>query len=44
MSREEADRVRLDGIERTAFAIVFGMLNGGEFDWQRMRFKEPGEK
>ena len=31
---------QLDHETRAAFCIVFGELEGGEFDWPRMAFKE----
>lgn len=41
MPRERADAWQLDPTERRAFAINFSILNGAQFDWDAMRFKEP---
>ena len=40
MTSEEMAATRFDAIERTAFTIVFGILEGAEFDWGAMCFKE----
>ncbi|MEK7491662.1 MULTISPECIES: hypothetical protein [Cupriavidus] len=41
MPKERADTLQLERLERQAFAINFSILNGAQFDWDAMRFKEP---
>lgn len=31
---------QLDGIERAAMAITFGIFEGGKFNWSTMEFEE----
>lgn len=32
---------KMGELDRAAFAIIFSQFQGGEFDWDRMAFKEP---
>ncbi|MDW9245331.1 hypothetical protein C7S13_3096 [Burkholderia cepacia] len=41
MTKPRADTWQIDKVERRAMAITFSCLNGAEYDWEAMRFKEP---
>jgi hypothetical protein len=43
MSHEESSGIRFDAVERTAFTIIFGILEGAEFNWRKMCFEERKE-
>jgi hypothetical protein len=40
MTREQADQVQLNSMERAAMSIIFSECEGATFDWARMEFKE----
>lgn len=41
MTKLRADDWQIDKIERRAMAITFSCLNGAEYDWEAMKFREP---
>jgi hypothetical protein len=43
MSREAAENLVLDDIEREAMSIVFSEFEGNKFDWESMTFVKASE-